>query len=191
MPFAAQTDHRIKAVATVSGACVGRLWRHGMDGTQSEDVIQAQLDEAAVDHTNEARGESARVVQVVPATEEQASAFPPKNLFREAYCYYRTLRGEHLRSANEWVARSVDRNAQYDSYALIHMISPRLLLMIAGMEADTARFSVEAIEKAREPKELLWIEGASHVNLYDRDEYVTPAVAKMTGFFREHLGNRW
>jgi hypothetical protein len=51
VPFAAQTDHRIKAVATVSGACVGLLWRHGMDGKQSEDVIQHMLDEAAIDRT--------------------------------------------------------------------------------------------------------------------------------------------
>jgi fermentation-respiration switch protein FrsA (DUF1100 family) len=168
---------------------VGILWRHGMDGKQGEDVIQSQLDEAAIDRTNEARGEPVRWTQVVPATEEQAGAFPPKSLFREAFYYYRTPRGEHPRSANKWVARSVDQIAQYDSYALIHMISPRPLLMIAGTEADTARFSVEAIEKAREPKELFWIEGASHVDLYDKDEYVTPAVTKMTGFFREHLGD--
>ena len=62
--------------------------------------------------------------------------------------------------------------------------------MIAGTEADTARFSVEAIEKTRGPKELYWIEGASHVDLYDKDEYATPAAAKMKGFFREHLGDR-
>ncbi|WP_445500311.1 hypothetical protein [Microvirga sp. G4-2] len=61
--------------------------------------------------------------------------------------------------------------------------------MIAATEADTARFSVDAIEKARK-KELYWIEGASHVDLYGKDEYVTPAAAKMTGFFREHLGDR-
>jgi fermentation-respiration switch protein FrsA (DUF1100 family) len=97
---------------------------------------------------------------------------------------------EHPRSVNRWVARSVDQIAQYDSYALNHMISPRPLLMIAGTEADTARFSVEAIEKAREPKELFWIEGATHIDLYDKDQYVTPAVTKLTGFVREHLGDR-
>lgn len=74
-----------------------------------------------------------------------------------------------------------------DRIALIHLILPRPLLMIAGTKADTARFSREAVEKAREPKELFWIEGANHVDLYDKEEYVPQAVAKMTEFFREHL----
>lgn len=53
--------------------------------------------------------------------------------------------------------------------------------------ADTAYFSREAIERAREPKELFWIDGATHIDLYDKDEYVPTAVAKLTGFFKESL----
>lgn len=83
--------------------------------------------------------------------------------------------------------RSVDLLAQYDSYALIRLISPRPLLMIAGSEAETAYFSREAIERAAEPKELFVIDGATHIDLYDRDEYVTPAVARLTEFFGKHL----
>ncbi|WP_371099375.1 hypothetical protein [Streptomyces sanglieri] len=59
--------------------------------------------------------------------------------------------------------------------------------MIAGTEADTAYFSREAVEKANEPKELFWIDGTKHVDLYDTDEYVPTVVAKLTGFFRGHL----
>jgi hypothetical protein len=33
-----------------------------------------------------------------------------------------------------------------------------------------------------------WIDGATHVDLYDKDEYVPTAVAKPTGFFGTHLG---
>ncbi|MBB5406415.1 hypothetical protein HDG34_000330 [Paraburkholderia sp. HC6.4b] len=188
VPFAAQTDHRIKAVATVVGACVGILWREGMDGKQSPDVLQKQLDEAAVDRTNEAKGEPVRMAQIVPATDEQAKFFPEKSMFREAYDYYRTPRGQHPHSTNQWVARSVDKIAQYDSYALVDLIAPRPLLMIAGTEADTQRFSVETIEKAKGPKELFWIEGASHVDLYDKPEYVDPASVKLVSFFKQHLG---
>jgi len=53
-------------------------------------------------------------------------------------------------------------------------------------DADTAHFSREAIEKAREPKELFWINGASHDDLYDGEKYVPIAIAKLTEFFREH-----
>jgi fermentation-respiration switch protein FrsA (DUF1100 family) len=31
------------------------------------------------------------------------------------------------------------------------------------------------------------IDGATHIDLYDKDEYVTPAVAKLTEFFSKHL----
>ncbi|MGO9977553.1 MAG: hypothetical protein ACLP01_33125 [Solirubrobacteraceae bacterium] len=67
------------------------------------------------------------------------------------------------------------------------MNSARPLLMIAGTDADTRYISEEAIAKAAEPKELFLIEGATYIGLYDRDEQVTPAVAKLTEFFHEHL----
>lgn len=34
---------------------------------------------------------------------------------------------------------------------------------------------------------LVVIDGATHIDLYDKDEYVTPAVAKLTEFFGKHL----
>ncbi|MDQ3809213.1 MAG: alpha/beta hydrolase [Chloroflexota bacterium] len=89
---------------------------------------------------------------------------------------------------NWWVFRSVDKIAQYDSYQLRYLIAPRPLLLIHGTDADTVTFSRQAYDLAREPKELFWIEGASHVDLYDKDEYVTPAIAKLSDFFRQHLG---
>ena len=47
--------------------------------------------------------------------------------------------------------------------------------------------SVEAFQKAGGPKELAWIEGASHVDLYDKEQYVTPAVEKLGDFFAAQL----
>jgi hypothetical protein len=51
-------------------------------------------------------------------------------------------------------------------------------------------FSEEAIKKADEPEELFWINGARHIDVYDKDEYVTPAVAKLADFFGEHLARK-
>lgn len=83
--------------------------------------------------------------------------------------------------------RSVDQMAPYDSYAVIDAISPRPLLMIIGSEADTAYFSGEVISEAGEPKEFFVIDGATHVDLYDKEEYVTPAIAKLADFFARNL----
>ncbi|MGY0064165.1 alpha/beta hydrolase [Streptomyces sp. LZ34] len=60
-------------------------------------------------------------------------------------------------------------------------------LMIAGSEAESIYFSREAIEKAAEPKELVVIDGATHIDLYDKDEYVNAVVAELTEFFGKHL----
>jgi fermentation-respiration switch protein FrsA (DUF1100 family) len=43
-------------------------------------------------------------------------------------------------------------------------------------------------EKAKEPKELYVVEGATHIDMYDRPQFVTPAVAKLKEFFGRHLG---
>jgi fermentation-respiration switch protein FrsA (DUF1100 family) len=62
--------------------------------------------------------------------------------------------------------------------------------MIVGHEAVTSFMSVEAFEHAQAPKELVWIDGASHNDLYDRDQYVTPAIAKLTDFFTANLAKK-
>jgi uncharacterized protein len=59
--------------------------------------------------------------------------------------------------------------------------------MIAGTDADTLYFSEQAIAKAGEPKELFRIEGATHVDLYDKPQYVGPAVEKLADYFGKYL----
>ncbi|MCZ4508381.1 hypothetical protein O3Q52_09225 [Streptomyces sp. ActVer] len=38
-------------------------------------------------------------------------------------------------------------------------------------------------------KKLHWIDGARHVDLYHKDEYVTPAIAELAGFFHTRLAS--
>jgi hypothetical protein len=47
--------------------------------------------------------------------------------------------------------------------------------------------SVAAFQDAQCEKELHWIEGASHTDLYDREQYVAPAIAKLGGFYAANL----
>jgi len=60
--------------------------------------------------------------------------------------------------------------------------------MIIGTRAVTSWMSVEAFQRATGSKELHWIDGASHVDLYDKERYVGPSVEKLTAFFTENLG---
>ncbi len=49
----------------------------------------------------------------------------------------------------------------------IETISPRPLLFITGDQAHPNEFSEDVYKRATEPKELVWVPGAGHVNLYD------------------------
>lgn len=185
-PYAAQTELRIKAVAAVSGADMGTLFREGLGGSAGPEVLAAMLNESANARTKEARGEPPHYNPIVPHTAAEITPDTPV-LYAEGRDYYRTSRAQHPNSPNLFLAQSVDRIAQYSSFDLVHLISPRPLLMIAGTEADTRYFSELAVSRANEPKELFLIEGASHIDLYDKPEYVNPAIEKLSSFFAAHL----
>jgi fermentation-respiration switch protein FrsA (DUF1100 family) len=183
---AAAADHRIKAVATVSGVDIARQFRLGADGTQDPAVFQGMLDAAAAARTAEARGEGVQTFQLFPDTAEQARALGGQHAF-EGYEYYCTGRAEHARSGKFLPWASVDHMATFDAFRFVELVAPRPLLMIVGREAVTSWMAVEAFQNARGPKELHWIDGASHVDLYDKEPYVTDAVAKLTDFFATGL----
>ncbi|MFI7611110.1 alpha/beta hydrolase [Nonomuraea terrae] len=182
---AAATDHRIRAVGTVSAVDLARQFRLGADGTQDPAVIRGMLEAAAAARTAEARGEGVRSFPLFPDTGEEARRGGPH--VYEGWEYYCTPRAQHPRSAKSLTWSSVDRVATFDAFGALTLLAPRPLLMIVGREAVTSWMSVEAFQKAPGPKELLWIDGAMHTDLYDKEAYVTPAVAKLTGFFQAHL----
>ncbi|MFK0106638.1 alpha/beta hydrolase [Streptomyces sp. NPDC091217] len=187
LSFAAQTDRRMKAVATISAFDMAGGLIDGVGRVQGPEIRDFLLNQAGALRNAEARGEGPVNFQPVPPTADEAAAFPDRSMYREGHEYYRTPRGNHPRAAN-WLLMRADVMAQFNAFAHQDWVSPRPLLMIAGTDADTRYFTEEAIAQAAEPKELFWVEGASHIDLYDKDEFVTPAVAKLAEFFGKHLG---
>jgi uncharacterized protein len=184
---ATATDHRVKAVASVSGVDLGRHFRQGGDGAQDPAVFQAMLDAAADARTKAANGEDPGLMPLLPNTIEEARALGGE-YGAEGFEYYRTPRAEHPRSTRAYPWQSVDKIGTFDAYSLLPLIGARPLLLIVGTRAITSWMSVEAFEKAVGPKQLHWIDGASHVDLYDKPEYVNAAVDKLTSFFTDNLG---
>jgi fermentation-respiration switch protein FrsA (DUF1100 family) len=182
---ATATDPRIKALATVSAVDIARQFRAGADGTQDPAVFESLLAAAAAARTAEARGADVQTFSLFPDTEDTARA-GGQHVY-EGWEYYCTPRCMHERSTKflPWI--SVDRIATFDAFHAVQLIAPRPLLMIAGRNAVTAWMSVDAFQKARGPKEFTWVDNATHVDLYDRDEYVGPAVIKLTTFFTDAL----
>ncbi|WP_442875601.1 alpha/beta hydrolase [Actinoallomurus sp. NBC_01490] len=182
---AAATDHRVRAVATVSAVDIARQFRDGADGAQDPTVIRGMLEAAAAARTAEARGEDVQTFALFPDTEEEARRGGP-HVF-EGWEYYRTPRAGHPRSAKSLTWTSVDRIVTFDAFRSLGLLGSRPLLLIAGREAVTSWMSVEAFQQTPGPKELHWIDGASHVDLYDKEQYVGPAVAELSRFFGAHL----
>jgi fermentation-respiration switch protein FrsA (DUF1100 family) len=64
-------------------------------------------------------------------------------------------------------------------------ISPRPILLIAGEKAHSRYFSEDAYKAAAQPKELMIIKNADHVDLYDRMDKIP--FDKIAEFFGRNL----
>jgi fermentation-respiration switch protein FrsA (DUF1100 family) len=183
-PFATQTDLRIKACATSAAVCAGTMARRGYDKDSSNlEILKAQLEAAGKDRNSDAGGEKVPVVHMLPPRPEDApEGFPDS--FRDLMNYYRTPRAHHPRATNTCLPRSWDIMGNFDAFAHIDMISPRPLLMITGSKAATKWYSEDAVQKAKEPKELYVVDGLTHADLYD---HVDEAGDKCAEFFAKSL----
>jgi fermentation-respiration switch protein FrsA (DUF1100 family) len=179
-------DHRIKAVATISAADIARQFRLGADGTQDPAVFQALLDAGARARTAAARGEDPGALTLFPETIEQARELGGEH-GAEGYEYYRTARGAHPRSAQTLQWTSIDKMTTFDAFASVPLIGRRPLLMIVGSRAVTSWMTLDAFHRAVGPRELHIVEGASHVDLYDRQPYVDEVAKELDEFFGRTL----
>jgi fermentation-respiration switch protein FrsA (DUF1100 family) len=59
------------------------------------------------------------------------------------------------------------------------------MLFITGDQAHSKEFSEEAYRLADQPKELYWVKGAGHVDLYDRVDLIP--FDKLSVFFKQNL----
>ncbi|KAF7589651.1 hypothetical protein BBP40_003985 [Aspergillus hancockii] len=182
--YAAQSDSRIAALATVSAACVGRMTRNGGVHEHNKENVQAvagALQFAGQWRTSVASGAPGEVPAMFDANNVPDDADP---FFKDAAAYYGTQRGKHERSTQKVPPISYDLMVSYDSFNFQRLIAPRPLLMIAGSEAQTLHYSRTAVEDAKEPKELFVVPGRNHFDIYDDLEKSGP---KLVDFFGKNL----
>jgi len=102
--------------------------------------------------------------------------------------YYRTPRGYHARSVNSGNAWTMTTPLAFMNLPIltyIKEIAPRPLLLIHGENAHSRYFSETAFAAAAEPKELMIVPGAVHVDLYDRMDKIP--FDTLTAFFQKNL----
>ena len=67
----------------------------------------------------------------------------------------------------------------------IKEVSPRPILLIAGKNAHSRYYSEDAYQAANEPKELVIVPDADHVDLYDNMDKIP--FDKIEQFFQDNL----
>lgn len=181
---AAPTERRIRAAAGVSAADIGAANRESWLGGRSIEEQIAVLEDAAAQRTREARGEALKTVYMCPEpTEDTAPSF------REGYDYYRTARAYHPRANNLFLYRSQAAKMAFSAIENSQLLTQPVLL-IAGSKADSKWQTDRLYDALPEGhKAVHIIEGASHIDLYDKEPYVTEAVNALADFYHQALSD--
>jgi fermentation-respiration switch protein FrsA (DUF1100 family) len=184
---AAKIDPRMKAIATVSMYDMGAANRNGLKHSQTLEERKRLIAAAAEQRYTEFTGGN---IEYTGGTvlELNADTHP---IQREFFDFYRTPRGEFTPAGatpQRTTRPTLSSNTKFMNFypfVDIESISPRPMLFITGENAHSREFSEEAFRLAGEPKELVIVPNAGHVDLYDRVDLIP--FAKLSQFFQVHL----
>lgn len=196
---AAGTDTRIKVVATFSMYDMSRdmskghmdyyteeqrnkikkylseqRWKDAEDGTYALGNHEITFDE-----NNEPITGMMEIPKELPKDADPA--------FAAFYNYY-AVRACHPRAVNfvsSWTATMPVSFWNFPLMANIKEVSPRPILLVAGENAHSRYYSEDAYAAALEPKELVIVPDADHVDLYDNMDKIP--FDKLEQFFNDNL----
>ena len=181
---AAAVDKRIKAVATSTMYDMSRVMSNGYN-----DSTTKKQRSAALEQLSQQRWQDAEAGKPALGTVSLELKGGEPQFVQEYAAYYKsTKRGFHPRAINSNSAWTITNPLSFMNMPLlsyIDEISPRPILLIHGEKAHSRYFSETAYKAAAEPKELLIIKGANHVDLYDQIDVIP--FDKLTEFFEKNL----
>ena len=182
---AAAIDKRIKAVAAISMYNMSRVMANGYF-----DALTPEQRAKALDQLGGQRWKDAAAGQYAASTNnlpEKLKGNEP-HFVVDYFNYYKTDRGFHQRSINSngsWTATMPLSFMNMPLLTYIKEISPRPVLLIAGENAHSRYFSEDAYRAAAEPKDLVIIPNAAHVDLYDKLDIIP--LDRLEKFFNDNL----
>lgn len=184
---AAKIDPRLKAVATVSMYDMGAANRHALNNSLTLEQRKQIIAEAAEQRYVEFEGGQTKYTSGT-VHEINENSHP---IEKEFYDFYRTPRGEFTPegSSPELTTHpTLTGNVKFMNFYPfndIETISPRPMMFITGENAHSIEFSQDAYKRAAEPKELVIVPNAGHVDLYDRVNLIP--FDKLDSFFKANL----
>lgn len=176
-------DKRIKAVATTSMYDMTRVMSKGYN-----DVVTLEDRTKTLEQLGEQRWKDAENGTPAYQAPYNKLSGDEAQFLVEYHDYYMTPRGYHERSVNSGNAWTITTPIAFMNMPIltyIKEISPRPMLLIAGENAHSRYFSEDIYKNASEPKELMIIPNAVHVDLYDKLDKIP--FSKLETFFKKHL----
>lgn len=182
---AAAADKRVRAVAVTSMYDMSRVMARGYDDAMTAKDRAEALRSMSMQRWEDAASESAPALAGGLPDSLEGVDDPVTRMY---HAYYKTDRGYHPRSLNSnggWNVTSPMSFMNMPQLTYVHEIAPRPALIVAGSEAHSRYFSEDAHAAAAEPKELVIIDGANHVDLYDRKDVIP--FDRLQAFFEGQL----
>lgn len=181
---ATAVDKRVKAVVASTMYDMTRVMSKGYNDSMTKEQRTKTLEQLSLQRWRDAeKGEP----ELGPIFNELKGGEPQ---FVVDYAdYYKSRdRGFHPRAINSNSSWTITNPLSFMNMPLlsyIDEISPRPMLLVHGEKAHSRYFAETAFAAAAEPKELMIIKGATHIDLYDRVDVIP--FDKMTQFFHQYL----
>ncbi|QDK42328.1 alpha/beta hydrolase [Bacteriovorax stolpii] len=177
-------DKRVKAVVASTMYDMTRVMSKGYNDSVTLEQRTKMLEQLGEQRWKDAENGKSSYGPVMNEPTEDAPQF-----LKDYAGYYKSKsRGFHPRSINSngsWTNTTPISFMNMPILSYIKEISPRPILFIHGEKAHSRYFSETAYKAAAEPKELMIIKGANHVDLYDQVDIIP--FDKITTFFKTNL----
>ncbi|ERH64751.1 alpha/beta hydrolase [Serratia marcescens] len=184
------TEKRIKAVVSITGVNIGRLFREGFSGYDPLGALNAM----AAQRTREARGGELQVNELLPASPQEATAhgLTERDIF-EATDYYKTARGQQPGGATRMLFSHAQKTLAWDAFAFTEVLLTQPVMVVVGEKVGAFGAYRDGMEvygraTASAHRELVSLADFSHYELYDKPEAVRAAMDKVLPFLAAHLG---
>lgn len=183
---AAQTDKRLKAIATLSMFNSGLVRRNGFLDSQISS-IQTRLEEASKARAKQVLGEILYTGAAPVKLSQPELAKIDTDLYREGAIYYGDTHA-HPNSSFAYTTASLLELMSFDALNQIELINKPLLLMV-GDKADTAYMSEQAYKRASgtDTKELFRLQDSTHIQTYFKPNVVAQALGKLEEFYKQYV----
>ncbi|EIM1706547.1 alpha/beta hydrolase [Aeromonas dhakensis] len=182
------TDHRLKALVSITGVNYGRLIREGFAQFKPLELAQG----IARMRTAQAQGGVTEPADLLPASVAAATAAGITDIdVLEATEYYKTARGQQPHGATRQLMSFTGAAMGWDAFLHAEVLLTQPLMVVIGDKAGgfgAYRDGWEIYGRAASTdKHMVVAEGWSHYDLYDKAEPVAIAMASVVPFFQRTL----